>query len=142
MLGRLLEKQKIVKALYVDDSEADRVFLERLLGDHFGGGVHLDSVGIIPKMDDLDRYDILIIDHNLGIGESGLSFAFSVHDYDYMLPIVLLTGMDRDSPEVLDANLSVDKIISKDNPNMLLLEIGAAFRQVHRIAMAGGSNLD
>lgn len=108
-----------IRLLVVDDSRVDReLFMALMLGD--GKSSWLRDVtftlvaGPLPDPQDYRAYDGVILDYHLSSGVTGMELASMIHQMDWRIPVMLMTGS---APDELPGDLHdyVDYVTFKDS---------------------------
>lgn len=136
----------MIKLLMVDNSYADRKLFQMLL---CGGDPpwlrNVEMVSIDKPYEDVSEYasfDGVILDYRLSRGENGVDVARAIHEYNWRIPILMMTGV----PDQLPQNVLtfVDRVAAKDvtltdgfNPVDPLLVVRAWLRDIGRAVQAG-----
>jgi CheY-like chemotaxis protein len=108
-----------IRLLLVDDSRADRaLFVALLAGDPDHPWLRdVDIVAVDKPLDQVEQYaeyDGVLLDLSLGGGLTGLDIARQIHQFDWRIPTMVITGMHDDAIPV-DALNYTDAVVPKQS---------------------------
>ena len=114
-----------ISVLVLDDSESDRNVIKRHLSKIESMQVSVVEAENISEglasIDDVD-VDICLVDYRLGV-ETAAEFIDKVKFKRRKMPVVMLSGFDREQLEKELSGMVIDHFVNKENMSPLLLEI-------------------
>ncbi len=125
-----------IRLLLVDDKEASRMVQTYVIESSFKD-VAVVSSELTPPLDQMLGYDGIILDQRL-IGENGLDIARHIHQENWRIPIMIMTGLKPTDETFEKAYEVVDYVATKSDPPMFTNVLRAFIRQIRRIRATAG----
>ena len=123
-----------LRFLYIDDDTEDAEIFSEFIRREFPD-VEIDySPTGLRKLEKYTEYDAVIVDYFLGYTHgNGIQLAKKIHDYDWKIPIMVLTGQDEDVSQSMEVWDCCDYVTSKNFPQRTAGRFKALIRWISRL---------